>query len=186
MGDLVSGTSKHRNNIKNRVAKGVGILNEIFYILDNVSFGQFFFKTAMILRDALLINACLYNSDIWYNVTKQDINELDYLDKLFFSRLFRVPKSAPFESFFLENGVLNFEAIIKSRRILYFHNLLTRKKTQMIYSFVMTQIAKPTKNDWVLQVFDDLKDLNIDCSILYIQSLSNNAMKRIVKIKAKE
>ena len=107
LGDIVSGDSKNTSNIKNRVAKGTGIINNIFNILDNVSFGQYYFKIALILREAMLVNAVLYNCSVWYNLSKKDLKELDDLDKLFFSRLFQVPRQSPFESFFLETGVIS-------------------------------------------------------------------------------
>ena len=71
LGDIVSGKAKNYSNIKNRVGKGIGIINNIFNILDNVSFGQYYFNMAIILREALLINAILYNSSVWYNLSKK-------------------------------------------------------------------------------------------------------------------
>ena len=133
----------------------------------------------------MLVNAVLYNCSVWYNLSKKDLKELDDLDKLFFSRLFQVPRQSPFESFFLETGVMNFETIVKSRRIVYYHNLLKRNKSQMIYSFLMTQISKPSKKDWIHQVNEDLEDFEIDPSIPYLQSLSFNSLKTIVKNKSK-
>ena len=65
LGDVVSGNSQHTSNIKARVSKGMGILNDIFNILDQVSFGQYHFKIALLLRESLLVNAVLYNSSVW-------------------------------------------------------------------------------------------------------------------------
>ena len=43
LGDIVSNNLLNGANIKSRVSKGVGILNEIFNILDNVAFGKNYF-----------------------------------------------------------------------------------------------------------------------------------------------
>ena len=152
-------------------------MTEIFTILENVSFGKHFFETAMLLRNSLLVNSVLVNAEVWYNLKDNDIEELNVLDKLMFSRLFSIPKSSPFVSYFLENGILDFESIIKMRRVIYFQNLLKRKKESLIYSFLMVQIHRSTHLDWTGQVFKDPKDLNIDSSIKNLQEISHNSFK---------
>ena len=186
LGDVVVGNATCEANIKVRVAKGMGIVNEIFNILDQVSFGQYYFKIALLLRESLLVNSVLYNSSVWYNLKPQDIKELEYVDKVFFSRLFNVAKTAPYESFFMETGVLNFETIIKSRRILYFHNILNRNKNQLIYSFLMTQQMTKSKYDWASQVLRDCNDFQINSSIDFLQNISVISFKEMVKLKAYE
>ena len=52
LGDKVSQTGKHNSNIKARIGKGLGIISEIFSILDNVSFGPYFFKIAVLFITA--------------------------------------------------------------------------------------------------------------------------------------
>ena len=121
---LVTNCGRNLKNIKIRIEQGVGIIGEIFVILDSISFGTHYFKFALLLRETLLLSAILYNCSVWYNVTKKEIQELSNVDSIFFSRLFSVPSKSPGESYFLETGVLEINTIIKSRRIVYFHNLV--------------------------------------------------------------
>ena len=174
----MAGDAKNNSNIKAPVAKGMGILNDIFNILEQVTFGEHYFQIALLLRESLLVNSVLYNSSVWYNLTQKDINELSYLDKVFYSRLYSIPMTAPSESFYLENGALDFNTIIKARRIIYFHNVLNRNRSQLIYSFMMSQIAKKSKFDWVSQVLKDLEDFKISASISYLQNSLEKALKK--------
>ena len=64
LGDLVCGSGKNMKNIVSRVAKGKGIVMEIFNILDNISFGPHFFKIALMLRESLFISSTFYNSSV--------------------------------------------------------------------------------------------------------------------------
>ena len=68
LGDIVAGNAKLESNIKARVTKGMGIVNDIFCILENIAFGQHYFKVALMLRESLLVSAVLYYCCIWYNV----------------------------------------------------------------------------------------------------------------------
>ena len=51
LGDLVTNNGSNMKNIKQRVSKGVGIIGEIFNILDNICFGTNYFKMVLLLRD---------------------------------------------------------------------------------------------------------------------------------------
>ena len=139
----------------------------------------------MLLRNSMLINGIMTNAEVWYNFTKNEIQEFENLDKLFFGRLLGVPKSTPTEAFYLELGAIPITAIIKGRRVNYLHNILTREPTSMLYTFFITQWLNPTRGDWVLQVREDLKDLEIPCSFDFIRSKTKIAFKRLVKSKVK-
>ena len=161
-------------------------MNQIFNILDNVSFGSHFFEMSMLLRDSMLINGTLTNAEIWYNLTKNEIEEFESLDRLFFRRLLEVPITTPTEAYYLECGVLPINVIIKARRINYLHSILKKDKSGMVYSFFITQWYSPSKGDWTEQVQQDLIDFKIPCSFQSIESKSAEAFKKLVKRQAKE
>ena len=101
-------------------------------------------------------------------------------------KLLEVPISTPSESYYLELGVLPISVIIKARRINYLHDILSRDKSGMMYSFFITQWHTPSKGDWTEKVKIDLEDFQIPCSFDYIQSKYKEAFKKLVKVKAKE
>ena len=185
LGDILSCDGRNTKNIKDRISKGVGIMANIFNLLEVISFGQFHFEIAVLLRNSMLINGILTNAEVWYNFACSEIQEFEKLDHLFFSKLMGVPKTTPSEAFYLELGVLPISAIIKGRRVNYLHSILCREKNSMLYTFFITQWLNPTKGDWVLQVKEDLMDLEIPCSFDYMRGKSKQAFKTIVKNKVK-
>ena len=185
LGDVLSSDGKNTKNIKDRISKGVGIINNILNLLDLVNFGQFAFEVAVLLRNSMLINGVMTNAEVWYNFSKIEIQEFENLDKLFFGKLLGVPKSTPSEAYYLELGVIPITAILKGRRVNYLHNILTREPDSMLYTFFITQWLNPTRGDWVLQVREDMKDLEIPCSFDYIRSKTKIAFKNLVKSKVK-
>ena len=140
---------------------------------------------ALLLRERLLLVATLNNCDVWYNLKPKEIQELSRLDTQFFARLMSVPHTTPSVAFFLEFSVLDIETYIKSRRIIYYHNLVNRPKDQILYSFIMTQISQNCKGDWVRQVYKDLEDFQIPSTLEYHENISGYSMKKLVKEKAK-
>ena len=114
LGDILSSDGKNTANIKNRVSKGLGIVNQILTLLEAANFGYHYFEIAILMRESMLVNGILTNSEIWYNLLKAEIKELEEVDKLFLRKILTVPRSTPGESFFLELGILPFNIIIKT------------------------------------------------------------------------
>ena len=119
------------------------------------------------------MNGILTNCDVWYGLTKEDINELESLDRLLLRSILNCPISTPSESLYLELGIVDIETMIKGRRINYLHYLCTRKDVEMISTFFYTQWKYPTnKHDWTELVKVDLEDFEIPADIDFIRSKS--------------
>ena len=120
LGDIICNTGQNDKNIAARVKKGNGIVKQISSILEELYFGKFFFIVAKVLRESLFINSILQNSEVWYNMTEDNINQLEKLDNILLRKIFEVGQSVPTAFLHLELGTLPFRFIIKTRRILYY------------------------------------------------------------------
>ena len=61
LGDVNSSSRKIDENIQMRHDKGMGIINSIMSILKEISFGQFYFEIAMMLRTSMRVNGMLFS-----------------------------------------------------------------------------------------------------------------------------
>ena len=120
------------------------------------------------------------------SLSKEEIKELEDLDKSSLRKILKVLFSTPGEAYFLELGILPLGVVIKARRINYLYYLLTRDEKEMLSTFFMTQFYNETEGDWTQQVKIDLEDFGIPCDFDYIRAKSNLTFKALVKIKAKE
>ena len=128
----------------------------------------------------------LTNSEIWYGIMKNEVKDLEEVDRLLLRRIVEVPTSTPIESFYLELGLSPINAIIKARRINYLHYLVSLEDTEMLSRFFQSQWRFPIKNDWVNQVKDDFKDFNLNYQLSEIKLISKTSWKKRVKLKMKE
>ena len=186
LGDKVSGDGKNTRNIKKRISKGLGIISDRMNILEKVTLGEFYFSTALLLRESLFLNGILTNAEVWYGLTQAEIKELENLDCLLLRKIFNTKCSVPYESLFLEFGCLNIETILKARRLNYLHYLVTGNKSKMLYNFFLAQWKYPTTNDWTEQVRKDMDDFGFGNSLALIESKSKHSFKKLIKSKAKE
>ena len=83
------------------------------------------------------------------------------------------------ESLYLELGLVPIGIILKSRRINYLHYLANLNPEEMLYKFFEAQFKYPVKDDWILQVKQDLDDLGMPETLEFLKSKSINKNKRI-------
>ena len=128
----------------------------------------------------------LHNSEIWYGLNQSDINQLEEVDKLLLRRVFETSSSSCIESFYLELGIIPIHIIIMARRVKYLHYLVNLKEDEMLFNVFSTQWKYPARDDWTIQVQNDMKKLNINMNWEEMKMMSTQSFKRLVKIKTKE
>ena len=186
LGDIISSDGKNQSKIKSRVGKGLGKINDIMTMLQKVTFGEHYFSTAIVLRESTFLNSVLGSAECWYNLTKDDIKQLENLDVSLLRQILNAPISVPIEALYLELGVLNIATIVKARRLNNLHYLVKLNPEEMLYKFFKRQWKYPVAGDWVLQAKQDLADFDIPEDLNWIESKSSFAFKTLVKKKAKE
>ena len=82
LGDILADEQKNKSKIEARVAKGLGIVSQILDILKTVRFGIHYFEIAATLRESILINGMLTNSEVWYGLTETEDGQLEEVDGL--------------------------------------------------------------------------------------------------------
>ena len=117
LGDQVASDCTNKENIDMRKSKGLGIVSLILTILDTICLGGYYFESAMSLRNSILVNGILYNSEVWYDLKEKDINVLEQIDEILLRKLLNAHSKTPLEALYLELGCLPLRYIIKARRI---------------------------------------------------------------------
>ena len=64
LGDIISADGKNDKTVKDRIGRGIGKIKDIMTILEKVTLGEHYFKTAILLRESMFINSVLISSDI--------------------------------------------------------------------------------------------------------------------------
>ena len=173
-------------NISARAAKGQGKVTEIINILEKVTLGSHFFQVAKLLRESIFLNGILTNSEVWYGVSQQQVEQLEFVDKLLLRKFLDTPQTTPLEGTQLEFGVISIGTIIKARRVNYLHYLLQTSGNEMLHKVFVAQLQQPVRLDWTTQVQKDLKDFKIDLTLEEIKSKSTDVFKTLVRKKSTE
>ena len=166
--------------------KGYGLVNKIISILEEIPLGPFRIPAGLKLREAMLINGILFNSEVWYDVKEDEVNKLKSVDDYLLRKILGAPSKTPKEALYLETGCVPLDYIMKSRRLMYLHHLVRRPKEELIRRFYEAQKCKSSKGDWVLTVMEDAKELKIDIDEEKLSQTSKEKFRRIIKNKVAE
>ena len=133
----------------------------------------------------MFLNGILTNSEVWHGIKDDDLVKLEQVDECLLRGIFEAPSKTPKEALYLESGVQPIRFIIKSRRLIYLHHILTRKDSELISRILYAQKRKPVKGDWINLIDDDMKQMNIELEFEQIKKLSKIKYKKYVKQKIK-
>ena len=122
LGEILSSDGKLTDKIYERYKKGIGNVNKVLAILNEVSFGYFCFEMALLFGQSMLVNSMLCNIEVQYGLNKT----LESVDHYFIRKIFQSPISTPIESFYIETNLMCLRFIIMGRRLMYYHTILQK------------------------------------------------------------
>ena len=183
LGDILTTDGKIDQNIIARCSKGIGKVNEIMGMLQEISFGPHYFKMALLFRNSILISSMLGSSEVLYGLTNSHIEKLEQVDRIFFRRLFQVPNCTTIEAFYLETSAVPVRFILMSRRLLYLWDILQKNESELVRKVFDSQKMFTVKNDWVLQVQSDLEECGIFLTENEIAKMKRISYKKLVTKK---
>ena len=183
MGDILTTDGRIDQNITERYNKGMGKINEIMSMLQEVSFGPHYFQMAMLFRESILLSSMLCCSEVLYGVTKAHIEKLEQADRVFFRRLFEVPNCTTIESFYLETSTIPIRFLLMKKRLFYFWDILQKDENELVKKVFNSQKSFSVKNDWVLQVQSDLDECDVQLNDCEIATMKRSSFTKLINEK---
>ena len=77
IGDIVHSNGRNTRNVESRYGVGMSVITSTIRILKEVSLGAHYFLTGTILRDSMLINSILLNVEVWFSMTKEEVEKFE-------------------------------------------------------------------------------------------------------------
>ena len=134
------------------------------------------------LRQAMLLNGMLYNSEVWHSITENEIKMLEKVDEHLLRSLVKGHSKTPLEFLFLEAGATPLRFLISCRRILYLQNILKRPQHELIRRVYDAQKADTLPGDFYQLVQDDFALLGKQFSDQHIKQSSKESFKKEIKV----
>ena len=186
LGDIVHENGKVKHTIEDRRNKGFAIVSEILAILNDIPLGKYKMEVGLKLRQAMLINGILFNSEVWHDVTEKDLRMLETVDEHLLRSLVKGHSKIPLEFLYLEAGALPVRFIISTRRMIYLQTLMRRNRSELTRKVYEAQTEQTTKGDYVdlLKADFDMIDVKMDNDT--IEKVSVKSYKKFIKLKVRK
>ena len=183
LGDILNKDGTLDDTIADRKDKSIGKISQITTILSSITFGVFYMDTALILREAMLLNGIMTNSEIWYTVKDHHIKTLESADNDLLRKIFNAHSKTAIELLFLETAKIPIKFIISKRRLLYLWTLLKHKANELTHKVYNAQKTIQTKGDWFLMLDEERKKYKIELTDEEISKMSKYRFKVLVNKK---
>ena len=185
LGDLIDSSGTIRKTIEERKNKGYGIISEILAILEDIPLGRYKMEIGLLLRQAMLLNGILFNSESWHSVSETEYRMLETVDEHLLRALVKGHSKTPLEFLYLEAGVIPIRYIISSRRLIYHQMILQRDDNEITKKIYLAQKDDTTPGDFVELIEKDFKSINKEQDDLSITTTNRNLYKQHIKAKVK-
>ena len=143
--------------------------------LDEIWFGKYHFKVAVLLRNSL-------NSEAWHNLTESDLQNLEKVDEGLMSKNLGTPSTTPKEMLYLELGVISIRFIIQSRRLNFLKYLINQPSDSLVSQVLDAQLKHPSRNIWGQTIIKNLEDIGLEKKL---KDMSKPQFWKFVKINWK-
>ena len=185
LGDTINRTGSQRATIQDRKQKGFGIIGQIIAIIKEAPLGQWRMRSGMLLRNSMLINSMLFNSEAWHGIVKDDIQIFSRVDESLLRALLSAHSKTPKEALFLETGQIPVQFIWASRRLNFLQTIMKRNQNEITKKVYKAQKADPKKGDFAILVKEDKELIELDLSDEDIERMDKMEYQNIVKRKVK-
>ena len=183
LGDIIDKSGKARPNIEKRKSKGYGIIANIFAIINEIPLAHWKIEAGLRLRQAMLVNGILYNSEAWHGINGKDLILLEKVDEALLRGILSAHPKIPVEALYLETKSIPIRFVVASRRILYLHTILQKSESEMVKRVYEAQKEDPSPGDFIELVRQDCEAIKLGLSDQEISSVTKHKFKNIVKSK---
>ena len=108
-------------NIEMRRKRGLIAINVIMSKLEQLTLGGWYFETAVIFRNALLLSTLLCNTESWVGLTNKEVESLEKVDEQLLRRILSAHSKTAIPALYLELGCVPIRFLVMQRRIGFLH-----------------------------------------------------------------
>ena len=185
LGFVISSKGDNMANIRQVQNKSNGVIRKIINKLNSLNLRQYYFECALLLMNVMLRSSILYAADMYYNLKENELRQIERIEEGYLRKIFKTAKGCPIIQLYLEVGQFPARFEIQKMRLLYLKYILEQDNESKLKKFLILQMNEPSRGDWASTCMNDLKMLDIDCSLEEIKIMTKNKFNRILKEKIK-
>ena len=183
LGDVIHKSGMLKHTVEARVAKGYGAVSTILAIISEIPLGSWRIKAGLQLRQGLLLNSILFNSEAWHGLSKNEIESIEKVDEALLRSLLKAHSKISLEALYLETGSIPIKFIIKHRRLNYLYTIVNKESDELVKDIFEAQKISPMEGDFCKLIEADKEEINLQITETEISQMKESKYKTIVKFR---
>ena len=125
--------------MNDRCKTGFKAISQIKSLIKEVGLGKFTIEIGLILRDSIFVSKMLLNSEVWHAVTKNQIEDLDKIDRILLRHILNAHCKTGLKWMYTDTGKFYLKSLVQIRRLMFLWHILSKDKTESIRRIYETQ-----------------------------------------------
>ena len=117
----------------------MGIVSSVTSLINNISLGQHYFRIGLLFRETNIINGIMSCTEVMHGITNQQVQKLQNVDEIYIRKLLGAPVTTAKEALFIETGKIPLDIILKTRRLMYWWNVVNQDSNSMLFKTYISQ-----------------------------------------------
>ena len=119
------------DNISNKKKAAMAITNEIKFLVVQPAFNKQNMEISLKLIESILIPKIIYGCETWTNISKQQLNIVEKIQKDAVTKTNSIPSTTPYQGITYECGLTPIKSRIKMKRIVYLRKMIKMKDSRL-------------------------------------------------------
>ena len=137
LGDMINEEGNYNESIKGRKNKQNYITMIIKQNAEKT--GHMYIEVIEKLYNAIAKTMITFNTETWSNIRKEEMEEMEKIQKNILFRLYEMPRSTPYKAFLSEIGIWTIERQIQYKKLLFLHQLITSEENRIARKTLIEQ-----------------------------------------------
>ena len=179
LGDVINEEGNYNESIKGRKNKQNYITMIIRQNAEKT--GHMYIEVIEKLYNAIAKPMITFNTETWSNIRKEEMEEIEKIQKNILFRLYEMPRSTPYKVFLSEIGIWTIERQIQYKNLLFLHQLITSEENRIARKTLIEQQRCKIPKCWYSEIQQLAKNLNININFEKIERSTKYEWKEYVK-----
>ena len=181
LGNIVNEKCNLDDTINDKCNSGNKIIYEMVTLLKNPVLNANRIEVGIKIIETILIPKILYGCETWTNITKQQIDKLEKIQKDALQRIFNIPRTTSRFGLYFECGILPIEHRIIIRKLMYLKKILNMPDSRLVKIVYNEQKRLGMTKCWWNEVWTIIKNLGITINENHISIMTKKEWSKLVK-----
>jgi hypothetical protein len=178
LGDIINEAGNYKEAIQSRSNKQ----NYIITMLKDhaTKSGPMYTQVIQKLFDAIVIPILTYNTETWSNITKEETEKIEKIQKNILLKIYQMPQSTPYNAFLSEVGIWPIQIYIKYKKLLFLHQLLKSEKERFARIILIEQQKNSIPKCWYSEIKVLSNQLQVNVDFEEVMNYTKNEWKKYI------